>query len=103
MVIALGATVHRPGLSGDQLAMAESSKLKGGTGASGAHRLYEGGALPGHRHWQGGATTILFQRVGDLASVTVAGTAAGTVTGTAVHYHIFLERRYFRGLLCPNG
>ena len=59
MVIALGATVHRPGLSGDQLAMAESSKLKGGTGASGVHRLCEGGALPGHRPWQGCVTAIL--------------------------------------------
>ena len=51
LVTALGAAVHHPSLSGDQLTVAKSSKLMGGTDASGVHRLYEGGAPPDHRHW----------------------------------------------------
>jgi hypothetical protein len=37
-----------------------SNKSKGVTGVSGVHRHGEGGALSGHRHWWGGATTTFF-------------------------------------------
>ena len=50
VVTILDAAVHRPSLSDDPLTVAESSKLKGGTSASGAHCLCEGGAPPDHRH-----------------------------------------------------
>ena len=40
-----------------------SSRVSAGTGASGVHRRHEGDASPGHRHKEGGATAIFFQRL----------------------------------------
>ena len=62
VVTTMGTAVHHPGMSGDRLDVAKSNKWKGATGASSAHYLYEGGALPHHHHMQGGATTTLFPR-----------------------------------------
>ena len=44
VVTALGTTVHRPGLSGDRLDMAESSSARVVTGRDFVHRPWHGGA-----------------------------------------------------------